>query len=111
MSSFASVKGPSTTVRFAPEYLTRHPLELACSPEASSRTPAFCSSSWYFAISARIGSGGLPAASESFVAFPIIMNRMTLCSFLCLRRLRPHALLLVPELGRAGRTHVLCLVH
>src|SRR3989454_12300846 len=81
MSSFASVKGPSTTVRFAPEYLTRHPLELACSPEASSRTPAFCSSSWYFAISVRIFSCGMTPASESFVAFTMIMNRIVRVSF------------------------------
>src|SRR2546427_9275075 len=111
MSSFASVKGPSTTVRFAPEYLTRHPLELACSPEASSRTPAFCSSSWYFAIFARIGSCGMTPASESFVAFTMIMNRMTLCSFLALRRLRAHALLLLPELGPECGTEVLGLEH
>src|SRR6266853_4499027 len=76
MSSFASLKGPSITVRFAPEYFTRQPLELAWSPEASSSTPAFCSSSWYFCISAMSFSGGITPASESFVALTIIMNRM-----------------------------------
>src|SRR5438309_8114578 len=76
MSSFASVKGPSTTARFAPEYLTRQPFELGFRPEASSRTPAFCSSSWYFCIWAMSFSGGITPASESFVALTIIMNRM-----------------------------------
>ena len=36
---------PSTTLRFLPEYFTRQPFELACRPEASSRTPAFANSS------------------------------------------------------------------
>src|SRR5437899_839166 len=76
MSSFASAKGPSITVRFVPEYFTRQPLELAWSPEASSSTPAFCSSSWYFCISAMSFSGGITPASEFFVALTIIMNRM-----------------------------------
>src|SRR6266571_2352636 len=76
MSSFDSVKGPSTTVRFCPAYLTRHPFDVACSPEASSSTPAFCSSSWYFAISVRIFSCGMTPASESFVAFTMIMKRI-----------------------------------
>src|SRR5437016_5473831 len=76
MSSFASVKGPSTRVRLCPEYWMRQPFALAWSPEASSSTPAFCSSSWYFAISARLVSRGITPASESFVAFTMIMNRM-----------------------------------
>src|SRR5712692_2136013 len=76
MSSFASVKGPSITVRLFPEYLTRQPLELAWSPEASSSTPALCSSSWYFAISPMSFSEGITPASESWVALTIIMNRM-----------------------------------
>src|SRR6266853_4637982 len=76
MSSFASVKGPSTTVRLLPEYLTRQPFELGFKPEPSSRTPAFCSSSWYFCISDMSFSGGITPASESFVALTIIMNRM-----------------------------------
>src|SRR2546425_12706054 len=112
MSSFASVKGPSTTVRFAPAYFTRHPFELACRPEASSNTPAFCSSSWYFAISVRIFSCGMTPASESLVAFTMIMNRMILSSFLALRR-RPRAqpLLLLPELGAQRGTEVVRLEH
>src|SRR5438309_7756521 len=76
MSSFDSAKGPSTTLRCVPAYLTRQPFELACKPEASSNTPACCSSSWYFAISVRIGSCGMTPASESLVAFTMIMNRM-----------------------------------
>src|SRR5438309_9908312 len=76
MSSFDSAKGPSTTLRCVPAYLTRQPFELARRPEASSNTPAFCSSSWYFAISARICSCGMTPASESLVAFTMIMNRM-----------------------------------
>src|SRR5213079_3440584 len=56
----------------------RHPFDVAWSPEASSSTPAFCSSSWYFAISPRIFSCGITPASESFVAFTTIMNRMVL---------------------------------
>src|SRR2546426_1080619 len=90
MSSFASVKGPSTTVRFAPAYFTRHPFELACRPEASSNTPAFCSSSWYFAISVRIFRCGMTPSSESWVAFTMIMNRIVLPPLLALRGcLRP----------------------
>src|SRR2546422_2918145 len=93
----------------------RQPFELGWSPEASSRTPAFCSSSWYLAISAKTGSQagpiGMTSASESFVAFTMIMNRMTLCSFLGLRRLRAHTLLLLPELGLECGTEVLGLEH
>src|SRR6267154_3449175 len=76
MSSFASVKGPSTTVRLLPEHLTRQPFELGFRPEPSSSTPAFCSSSWYFCISEMSFSEGITPASLSFVALTIIMNRM-----------------------------------
>src|SRR5712692_3124486 len=76
MSSFASVKGPSTTVRLLPEYLTRQPFELGFKPDASSSTPAFCSSSWYFCISDISFSEGMTPASESFVVLTIIMNRI-----------------------------------
>src|SRR6266540_3312066 len=81
MSSFASAKGPSITVRFAPEYLTRQPLELAWSPEASSSTPALCISSWYLCISDISFSEGITPASESFVALTIIMNRIAISPF------------------------------
>src|SRR6266511_2666716 len=112
MSSFASAKGPSTTVRVCPEYLMRHPFALACSPEASSRTPAFCSASWYFAISLRIFSCGMTPASESLVAFTIIMNRIVLSPLLGPPgRLRAHALLLLLELRLERRTEVLRLKH
>src|SRR5262249_54990241 len=78
MSSFASVNGPSTTVRFPPVYLTRQPFEDGCSPDASSSNPAFASSSWYVVIAANIFSfsGGNLPASESLVALTTIMNRI-----------------------------------
>src|SRR5438552_7660572 len=76
MISFASAKGPSITMRFAPEYLTRQPLELGFKPEASSRTPAFCRSSWYFCISEMSFSEGITPDSVSFVALTMIMNRI-----------------------------------
>src|SRR3989442_171342 len=110
MSSFASVKGPSTTVRFAPAYFTRHPFELACRPEASSRTPACCSSSWYFAISVRIFSCGMTPASDSLVAFTTIMNRMILSPLLLglgCRRAQP--LFVLPEFGLERGTEVVRL--
>ena len=56
ISSFASVKGPSVTVRLPPENLTRAPFELGWSPSPASITPAFTSSSLYFPISARSSS-------------------------------------------------------
>src|SRR3989442_8859627 len=51
-------------------------------------------------------------ASESLVAFTMIMNRMILSSFLALRR-RPRAqpLLLLPELGAQRGTEVVRLEH
>src|SRR5438046_4627249 len=94
------------TVRFAPEYLTRQPFELGFRPEASSSTPAFCSSSWYFCISDISFSEGITPASESFVALTIIMNRMLFSNvrrqplpFLLRGDLRAQALLLLPQLG------------
>src|SRR5207249_9275647 len=57
--------------------VTRAPFELGCRPDRSSSRPAFCSSSLYFAIAARIFSPGNAPASLSFVAFTIIMNRIT----------------------------------
>src|SRR6266480_1908714 len=130
MSSFASAKGPSMTVRFAPEYLTRQPFELGFKPEASSSTPAFCSSSWYFCISDIRFSEGITPASESFVALTIIMNRMLFSNrrtrpreidtprvrrhplpFLLRGYLRAQALLLLPQLGRELGAEVLRLEH
>src|SRR5881296_3681450 len=111
MSSFVSAKGPSTTVSFCPEYLTRQPFELGWSPEASSRTPARCSSSWYLAISAKRGSQtgaiGMTSASESWVAFTMIMNRMILSPLLLglgCRRAQP--LFVLPEFGLELGTEV-----
>src|SRR6266550_2707098 len=81
----------------------RHPFDVAWSPEASSSTHAFCSSSWYFAISPRIFSCGITPASESFVAFTPIMNRMILSP------LRAQSLLLLLELGLERITEVVRL--
>src|SRR5256886_13129564 len=81
----------------------RHPFDVAWSPEASSSTPAFCSSSWYFAISPRIFSCGITPASESFVAFTTIMNRMILSP------LRAQSLLLLLELRLERITEVVRL--
>src|SRR6266550_1625968 len=83
----------------------RHPFDVAWSPEASSSTHAFCSSSWYFAISPRIFSCGIMPASESFVAFTTIMNRMILSP------LRAQSLLLLLELRLERITEVVRLEH
>src|SRR5437762_845766 len=83
----------------------RHPFDVAWSPEASSSTPAFCSSSWYFAISPRIFSCGITPASESFVAFTTIMNRMVLSP------LRAQSLLLLLELRFERGTEIFDLEH
>src|SRR2546426_3305673 len=89
----------------------RQPFELGWSPEASSRTPARCSSSWYLAISAKTGSQvgpiGITSASESLVAFTMIMNRMLLSPLLCPGAcLRAQALVSLPYLGRERGTEV-----
>src|SRR5882724_550683 len=76
MSSFASVKGPSIMVRLPPEDLMRVPLELGCRPARSSSTPAFMSSSLYLPIADRRASLGMTPASDSLLAFTIIMNFM-----------------------------------
>src|SRR5881409_3543196 len=86
----------------------RHPFDVAWSPEASSSTPAFCSSSWYFAISPRIFSCGITPASESLVAFTTIMNRMVLSPLL---GLRAQSLLLLLELRLERITEVVRLEH
>ena len=49
----------------AARYLMRAPFELGLRPDPSSITPAFTSSSLYFAISASIFSLGITPASES----------------------------------------------
>src|ERR1700730_8274104 len=76
MSSLVSVKGPSMTVRLPPENLMRKPLELGWSPARSRSTPAFISSSLYLPIAERSSSLGMMPASESLLAFPIILNLM-----------------------------------
>src|SRR5437879_3621801 len=52
----------------------RQPLELLCSPEASTRMPALASCSWYAPISSNRLSVGITPASESPVALTRIMN-------------------------------------
>src|ERR1017187_7905759 len=74
MSSLVSVKGPSMTLRLPPENLMRAPLELGWSPAPSTRTPAFTSSSLYLPIAEISSSLGITPASESLLAFTIIMN-------------------------------------
>src|SRR5882724_8800504 len=93
----------------------RQPFALACSPEASSSTPAFCSSSWYLAISANICSCGITPASVSLVAFTMIMNRMVLFPLFGLLsplgRLRAQPLLLLLELPLERGTEIIGLEH
>src|SRR6266542_3956678 len=75
-SSFDSVKGPSMTVRFPPENLTRAPSALGWRPERSSRTPAFASSSLYLPIAASSSSlGSWPGFGSPLI---IKRNRMVL---------------------------------
>src|SRR5205823_9282663 len=76
ISSLVSVKGPSITVRFAPENLTRAPFELGCSPSMPSSTPAFTNSSLYLPMSVSSFSLGMTPASVFLSALTIIMNRM-----------------------------------
>src|SRR5260370_36551410 len=76
MSSFDSVTGPSTTVRLPPENLTRAAAEVGFSPERSSRTPSFCSSSLYFPIAAKCASVGIWPASDCSDALKSVMYRM-----------------------------------
>src|SRR5437764_7935350 len=83
----------------------RHPFDVAWNPEAASSTPAFCSTSCYFAISPRIFSCGITPASESFVAFTTIMNRMVLSP------LRAQSLLLLLELRFERGTEIFDLEH
>src|SRR5947208_232281 len=68
ISSFVSGKGPSVTMRFSPENLTRAPFELGWSPSPASSTPALASSSLYFPMAASNFSSGRIPASESLVA-------------------------------------------
>ena len=75
-SSFASVKGPSMTVRFAPENRTRFAFEVGWSPSPATRTPAFASSSLNFVMSASSFSSGRAPASEFASAFTSTMTRI-----------------------------------
>src|SRR5687767_8365051 len=75
-SSLVSENGPSTTVRVAPENLTRAPLELGCRPSPARSTPAFTSSSLNFPISVSRRSLGITPASLASLALTIIMNSL-----------------------------------
>src|SRR6266700_4727605 len=86
MSSFASVKGPSTMVRLPPENLMRVPFELGWRPARSSSTPAFINSSLYLPILESSSSLGMTPASESLLAFTIIMNFMVVSPLVFLRQ-------------------------
>src|SRR5207253_2267151 len=66
-----------------PENLMRKPLELDWSPARSRSTPAFINSSLYLPIAERSSSLGMMPASESLLAFTIIMNLMVNLSFNC----------------------------
>src|SRR5262249_50865526 len=90
ISSLVSANGPSTTIRLSPENRTRAPCELAFRPVRSTSTPALASSSLYFPIAASISSLGMLPASDSLLAFTIIMNRIAalLVSILFLRLVR-----------------------
>src|SRR5260370_32338251 len=82
MSSLVSANGPSTTATRLPfEYLMRAPLELDCRPLRSSNTPAFINSSLYLAMELSRVSLGMTPASDSLLAFTIIMNFMIHLSF------------------------------
>src|SRR5260370_14718595 len=76
ISSLVSVKGPSITVRFPPENLTRAPFALGCSPSAASITPAFIISSLNFTIASMSSLVGGTLASLSLVALTSSMNRI-----------------------------------
>src|SRR5918996_379050 len=64
------------TVRRSPEKRTRAPLLLGCSPSPPRRTPALTRSSLYLPIAASSSWLGSLPASESLLAFTMIMNRM-----------------------------------
>ena len=76
ISSFVSANGPSITVGFPPENLTRAPFELGWSPSPASMMPAFTSSSLKLPISVRSFSLGMTPASVFLSALMMIMNRI-----------------------------------
>src|SRR5215469_1993061 len=76
ISSLVSGKGPSTTVVFPLENFTRVPLDVGFKPARSTSTPAFASSSLYLSIALNNSWLGILPASESLLAFTIIMNRI-----------------------------------
>src|SRR5712692_6273543 len=82
ISSFASVKGPSVTVRLPPDTRMRVPLELGWSPSAASSTPAFAMSWLNFLIAVTISTLGTAHSSRACAgAGSNIMNRIVLSPF------------------------------
>src|SRR4030095_12012360 len=77
-ASLVSGNGPSVTIRFCPENLTRAPFELGCNPSPASITPALFNSSLNLLISARSWSLGILPASEFLLALTITMNLILL---------------------------------
>src|SRR5579871_2159517 len=65
-------------LRLPAENFTRNPFELGWSPDKSTSTPAFISSSLYFPMALRSSGLGILPASESGFALTIIMNRTVL---------------------------------
>src|SRR5437868_1325614 len=64
ISSLVSVKGPSVTVNFPPEYRTRAPFELGMHPSVASSTPALVISSMSFPMLAIVSwLGGVPSGA------------------------------------------------
>src|SRR5215510_2612896 len=80
-NSLVSGKGPSVTIRFWPENLTRAPLELGCNPSPASITPALVNSSLNLLVSARSSALGILPASEFLLAFTITMNLILMFPF------------------------------
>src|SRR5215468_7700410 len=69
------------TLRLPPaENRTRTPCDDGARPARSSSTPALASSSLYLPIAARDFSSGIAPASDSWLAFTIIMNRIVVSS-------------------------------
>src|SRR6478672_513595 len=115
MSSFVSLKGPSTTERLSPKKRTRAPFELGCRPSPASMIPAFTNSSLYLPMALRSASLGRTPASESLVARTITMKRIVVASRISFwdppRRsdqIRPHRNV---ERARAKSTHHGPLAH
>src|SRR5215472_4672824 len=65
ITSLVSVKGPSVTWRFPSFTLMRNPFDVACSPSANRKIPAFFISSLYFLIAVTISVLGTAVSFSS----------------------------------------------